>query len=170
MLVVVPNFADAPTCAAIVAAYDALHVVRPATRVAAASAIVPADLVRGAGDLVEAVVAALREQFDPDDAFDCAFVAELEVGGRHARHADNVMCVADAWQPNHTPHRTVTGLVYLNDDFTGGAIVHHHLGTSIQPVAGTLVMFPCDGHYEHEVLPVTAGRRVSLPVWLKRRA
>jgi hypothetical protein len=45
-----------------------------------------------------------------------AILAAIGVGGRHPRHADNRRLDDDGrWVPNHTPHRDVSALYYLND-------------------------------------------------------
>ena len=49
------------------------------------------------------------------------FLAYLGPGGCHPKHADNSQQGEDgSWGPNHTPHRDVSALYYLNDDYEGG--------------------------------------------------
>jgi hypothetical protein len=48
------------------------------------------------------------------------FVACISSGDSHIAHADNERREEGRWVPNHTPQRDYTGLVYLNDGFTGG--------------------------------------------------
>ena len=48
------------------------------------------------------------------------FMACLLPGDSHIAHADNQQKKRGHWIPNHTPHLDYTGLVYLNDKFTGG--------------------------------------------------
>jgi Rps23 Pro-64 3,4-dihydroxylase Tpa1-like proline 4-hydroxylase len=61
--------------------------------------------------------------------------------------------------------RVLSVLLYLNDDYEGGNIMFRHSGVSIKPVAGSLIFFPSNFLYVHEVAPVTGGRRYSLPNW-----
>jgi predicted 2-oxoglutarate/Fe(II)-dependent dioxygenase YbiX len=94
-------------------------------------------------------------------------LARLGPGGRHRRHADN--CKQDdrgEWVPNHTPNRVVSTIYYLNSGFEGGEIVFDQHDLVIKPVRGLLLMFPSDQHHVHEVLPVRAGQRYTLPIWM----
>jgi predicted 2-oxoglutarate/Fe(II)-dependent dioxygenase YbiX len=89
----------------------------------------------------------------------------LGVGGWHPRHVDNARLEDGRWVPNHTPYRSVSALLYLNDDFDGGEIVFDAQGLEIRPEPGLLVAFPSSFEYPHEVRPVTRGRRLSMPFW-----
>ena len=50
----------------------------------------------------------------------------MRMGDRHVRHADRERRTADGgWEPNHTPYRDYTGIVYLNSEnahFSGGVL------------------------------------------------
>lgn len=104
------------------------------------------------------------------------FVAGLPVGGYHEPHADNARRASGGgWEPNHTPQRSYSALVYLNSGFGGGELqfMHHRTGrllTSIRPTAGMLVAFPSDCQHFHQVTPVTEGIRCSMPVWFTQDA
>jgi hypothetical protein len=93
------------------------------------------------------------------------FVACLFPGDSHTPHADNERREEGRWVPNHTPQRDYTGLVYLNDDFTGGELVFPSLGIVIAPRPGLLVGFPSNHEFVHAVPKVLSGKRYSLPVW-----
>lgn len=78
-----------------------------------------------------------------------------------------------SWEPNHTPRRTFTALLYLNSNpeaFAGGELVFRRDEVTVTPKAGTLVLAPTSGRYEHEVREVTHGTRWLLAVWFKRLA
>jgi predicted 2-oxoglutarate/Fe(II)-dependent dioxygenase YbiX len=94
-------------------------------------------------------------------------LARLGPGGRHRRHADN--CRQDErgeWVPNHTPKRVVSAIHYLNSDFEGGEIVFDQHDLVIKPMRGLLLIFPSDQRHVHEVRPVRAGHRYTLPIWM----
>jgi hypothetical protein len=87
-----------------------------------------------------------------------AILAAIGVGGRHPRHADNRRLDDDGrWVPNHTPHRDISALYYLNEGFEGGELVFETQGLVVEPRAGLFVAFPSDERFVHEVAPVTAG-------------
>ncbi len=84
-------------------------------------------------------------------------------GAGYARHVD---------QLQDRQQRVVTVILYLNEDWklgSGGELrifeAQGHL--DIEPVAGRLVCFLCDG-LEHAVLP-TARDRLSITGWIRRR-
>ena len=56
-------------------------------------------------------------------------------------------------------------VVYLNDDFEGGEISFPAQEFKYKPKAGDAVIFPASNEYVHEVLPVTRGRRYTIPMW-----
>ena len=87
-------------------------------------------------------------------------MAALGPGGHHIAHADNRTLDG---KPNHTPQRSFSAIVYLNNEFMGGELDFPDRGEQIEPHAGLMVAFPSD--YVHQVLPVTAGKRYSLNLW-----
>lgn len=61
----------------------------------------------------------------------------------------------------------ITGLIYLNDNYTGGEISFLTQDITIKPSKGDLVMFPGNLHYAHEVKEILSGDRYTMPVWYK---
>lgn len=98
--------------------------------------------------------------------FEAPALMRYREGGRFARHADAEYWDAGrrAWVRNLD--RDISLLLYLNEDFEGGALrfpVFHWL---YAPKAGDLLFFPSDARYQHEALPVTAGRRYAVVSWM----
>jgi len=93
------------------------------------------------------------------------FVACLLSGDSLLAHADNERREHGRWVPNHTPQRDYTGLVYLNDNFTGGELVFPDRDVVIIPKPGLLVAFPSNHKFVHAVRKVLSGKRYSLLVW-----
>jgi predicted 2-oxoglutarate/Fe(II)-dependent dioxygenase YbiX len=97
-------------------------------------------------------------------------LAALRAGGHHSRHADNCRQNEQGeWIPNHTPHRDVSAIYYLNDAFDGGEIVFHRPQLVVKPRRGLLVAFPSDVDHTHEVLPVRSGVRYTMPLWFTKQ-
>ena len=71
--------------------------------------------------------------------------------------------------PPHQDHgvstRTLSVLMYLNDDYEGGNIVFKHSNISLKPEAGSILFFPSNFLYVHEVQEITNGIKYSLPNW-----
>jgi Rps23 Pro-64 3,4-dihydroxylase Tpa1-like proline 4-hydroxylase len=76
--------------------------------------------------------------------------------------------------PAHSDHgissRVLSALLYLNDDYEGGNIRFPHAGLDLKPEAGTILFFPSNFVYVHEVDAVTKGTRYSLPNWYHNRS
>lgn len=70
-----------------------------------------------------------------------------------------------AHQDQGVSTRVLSVLLYLNDDYNGGEITFRQSGVTIKPEAGSLVFFPSNFLYVHEVAPVTKGPRYALPTW-----
>jgi len=101
----------------------------------------------------------------PELFVESLFVACLLPGDSHIAHADNERREHRRWVPNHTPQRDYTGLVYLNDNFTGGELVFPDRDVVIIPKPGLLVAFPSNHKFVHAVRKVLSGKRYSLLVW-----
>lgn len=71
----------------------------------------------------------------------------------------------------NTPERSMTLLIYLNDDYEGGEIEFVNIRQQdgqplkIKPKAGTVVAFPSHELYAHRVLPTTSGTRYVVSRW-----
>lgn len=61
--------------------------------------------------------------------------------------------------------RVLSVLLYLNDDYEGGEIEFKNSNIKLKPQAGSILFFPSNFLYVHEVHPVTKGPRYSLPNW-----
>lgn len=68
------------------------------------------------------------------------------------------------WQPNHTPSRIYTSLVYLNDDFEGGETTMPLRNLNVKPKFGKMFAFPCSRDYIHGVRKNT-GVRAAFTAW-----
>lgn len=65
--------------------------------------------------------------------------------------------------------RTLSTVSYLNDDYVGGEIEFMHSAVKIKPPAGSIIFFPSNYLYVHEVHPIVSGERYSLPHWFHNR-
>lgn len=67
----------------------------------------------------------------------------------HSDHGDAYVC-------------TVSGVLYLNDDYEGGELFFPKLNIYIKPKAGQLYLFPSSFIYSHKSLPVKSGTKYSV--------
>jgi predicted 2-oxoglutarate/Fe(II)-dependent dioxygenase YbiX len=106
----------------------------------------------------------------PELFVESLFVVCLLSGDSYFAHADNEKREHGRWVPNDTFQRDYTGLVYLNDNFTGGELVFPDGDVVIIPKPGLLVAFPSNHKFVHAVPKVLCGKRYSLPVWFTANA
>lgn len=75
--------------------------------------------------------------------------------------------------PAHSDHgissRVLSAVMYLNDDYVGGNIIFQHAGISIKPEAGSVIFFPSNFIYVHEIEKMESGKRYALPNWYHNR-
>lgn len=71
---------------------------------------------------------------------------------------------------NHTDDgfgftRTVSAVIFANDNYQGGELVFDRLGVTIRPVFGEMLIFPSSYPFAHSVKPVLEGIKYSLVNW-----
>jgi predicted 2-oxoglutarate/Fe(II)-dependent dioxygenase YbiX len=94
--------------------------------------------------------------------FEDPVILRYGVGGEYLPHAD-----AYNWSPEENAWRRVVDrdfslLIYLNDDFEGGALEFKYFDYKIAPRAGLMVALPSDWRYAHAAHPVTKGQKLSI--------
>ena len=77
-------------------------------------------------------------------------------------HFDRAELIAGP-TPNGYPHRDVSSVLYLNDDFVGGVFSFDIQGIRIIPKAGTLILFPGTRPFTHSVSVLESGLRYTVP-------
>jgi predicted 2-oxoglutarate/Fe(II)-dependent dioxygenase YbiX len=65
--------------------------------------------------------------------------------------------------------RSISVLIYLNDDYTGGEIEFPNFKIKIKPKAGTLMLFPSNYAYGHIAHPVESGTKYAIVTFLQDR-
>jgi predicted 2-oxoglutarate/Fe(II)-dependent dioxygenase YbiX len=70
-----------------------------------------------------------------------------------------------AHQDQGVSTRVLSVLLYLNNDYEGGEITFRHSGITLKPEPGSVLFFPSNFLYVHEVAPITKGPRYALPNW-----
>jgi hypothetical protein len=94
----------------------------------------------------------------PPWAIDYFSIIRYQEGGFFRPHQDSI------WQPNRQ-QRTITVIVYLNDDYEGGNLVFADRQMNIQPAIGDVVIFPCGPEYIHLSRPIMSGTKYALTLW-----
>ena len=70
-----------------------------------------------------------------------------------------------AHQDQGVSSRVLSVLLYLNDDYEGGELCFPQSNIKMKPMPGSVIFFPSNFLYVHEVMPVTNGTRYALPNW-----
>lgn len=65
--------------------------------------------------------------------------------------------------------RSVSAILYLNDDYEGGEIEFVNFNVKIKPKAGTFLLFPSNYAYRHIAHPVISGTKYAIVTWLHDR-
>jgi len=80
-------------------------------------------------------------------------------------HGDN--SYYPSGEPNYTPRRTWSAILYLNEKFEGGKFYFVGNGTLnlIQPRPGLMIGFGAGPDYFHGVTKVESGRRFTINMW-----
>lgn len=87
-------------------------------------------------------------------------------GARSRLHMDDQHEMPDSLGSNkylmHLQNQIACLWYIVTDDIEGGEFVFPNQGIVVPPKTGTMVMFPSNYLYPHEVKPVTAGKRITL--------
>lgn len=68
----------------------------------------------------------------------------------------------DSAESNH-----IASIYYINDDYVGGEISFPDLNIYIKPKPNSLIFFPGNENYLHEVHTIVAGNRYSSSMWFQ---
>jgi hypothetical protein len=61
--------------------------------------------------------------------------------------------------------RVLSTVGYLNDNYSGGEIYFPYVDVTVKPEAGSVIFFPSNFIYVHEVKPMSNGIRYAVPQW-----
>lgn len=61
--------------------------------------------------------------------------------------------------------RVLSTVGYLNDNYSGGEITFPYVDITVKPEAGSVIFFPSNFIYVHEVQPMISGNRYAVPQW-----
>jgi predicted 2-oxoglutarate/Fe(II)-dependent dioxygenase YbiX len=179
MIIQVPDAVGAEDCRRLMTMYDR-HVHLATVKDQTGFPVVYWPQFRDASDAAEIVLRLLQEclcnigsQLRSAEPLypETVILAAMGAGGHHSRHADNCRQNEQGdWVANHTPHRDVSAIYYLNEEFDGGEIVFERQQLTVKPRRGLLLAFPSDAEHVHEVFPVRSGVRYTMPIWLTKQA
>jgi len=97
--------------------------------------------------------------------FEMPMVLRYEQGGQYQAHADSDFYEPGKDQWSKCMDRDVSLLIYLNENFTGGALHFLNFDFTHSPKTGDLIFFPSDHRYMHEAQEVHSGVRYAISSW-----
>ena len=106
-------------------------------------------------------------QLDPRSVF----YSRMNTGARLNEHYDNYEPDGTEFIPSNHDNEIInklgfesdySGLLYLNDEYTGGEIVFPNHGLTLKPKTGTLIFFAGSMDFPHSVNEVLSGNRYNL--------
>jgi hypothetical protein len=65
--------------------------------------------------------------------------------------------------------RSISAILYLNDNYLGGEIEFTNFNLKIKPEAGSLLLFPSNYAYSHIAHPVIEGTKYAIVTWIHDR-
>ena len=65
--------------------------------------------------------------------------------------------------------RSVSAIVYLNDEYEGGHVEFTNFNIKIKPKPGMLLLFPSNYAYTHIAHPVVSGTKYAIVTWMHDR-
>lgn len=88
-------------------------------------------------------------------------VLRYSEGGKYKQHCD---------QTTHGPGatRVLSGIIYVNDDYTGGGIEFSNFKMFLKPTKGTVLLFPSNFVFAHEALPVLSGKKFAIVTFFSK--
>ena len=81
--------------------------------------------------------------------------SDLKEGQFYTQHTDSFK----------KQQRSVSCSFILNDDYDGGEFAFFDREIIIKGGKGSIIMFPSNFMFPHEVMPVTSGTRYSIITW-----
>ena len=97
--------------------------------------------------------------------FEVPHLLRYSIGGRCGLHADAENWDAEEYRWVRGIDRDFSSVIYFNDGYRGGALAFPDLNIRIMPTAGSIVTFPSNHNFVHEVEPMLEGARYSCVMW-----
>jgi predicted 2-oxoglutarate/Fe(II)-dependent dioxygenase YbiX len=98
--------------------------------------------------------------------FEPPHILKYSPGGYYNTHADSDYMDPKSGHWDKILDRDVSLLMYLNGDYSGGALRFNNFNYTLQPQPGMLVFFPSDHRYLHTAEQVSSGIRYALVSWV----
>lgn len=87
-------------------------------------------------------------------------ISKYFVGSQMGKHTDT---------HDDDQGKTISVVLYLNDDYTGGEIEFEDQGIKVKPSAGSMIAFPSRKPYYHASKPVLSGEKYIVPGFWENR-
>jgi predicted 2-oxoglutarate/Fe(II)-dependent dioxygenase YbiX len=109
--------------------------------------------------LLSAALPYAKKHNIPELHFEGYEMIKYETGQEFKAHSDGITASG----------RSVSAIVYLNDEYTGGELEFVNFGVKIKPKPGMLILFPSNYPYAHIAHPVKTGIKYAIVTWMHDR-
>lgn len=90
--------------------------------------------------------------------------SKYDIGAAMGPHTDSDPRGIDGYKINNSVYLpTISVVSYLNDDYEGGRLHFREFDLTVEPVAGSIVIFPSLPPYYHASLPLVSGTKYISP-------
>jgi hypothetical protein len=121
-------------------------------------------------EVKDVLFGAYREEILPHFGKDLDWMDRPDVlkylpGGKYIAHSDNEYWDMSARRWVRSMDRDLSVLLYVNDDYEGGAVYFQNFDIRIKPSRGMLIAFPSDHRYLHAAESLISGSRFAVVCW-----
>lgn len=118
------------------------------------------------GEIIRAYRDVIVPHFQsPLDTIEPPMALRYGPGGRYDCHADSEYWDRQNFVWTRSMNRDFSILLYLSEEFEGGALFFPNFDFRIYPTAGMMVAFPSDHRYIHAAEPLISGSRTAIVSW-----
>lgn len=111
------------------------------------------------------LISCVRSAVDRYSRIHKEFLIDIDTGYQLLRYKEGNFYIqhTDSFKKEQ---RSVSCSIQLNDDYEGGEFAFFDRQTKIKAKKGSVIMFPSNFMFPHEIMPVTKGIRYSIITWL----
>jgi hypothetical protein len=111
--------------------------------------------------LVESI---LKKLTHPYDKLESVTLVYYPTGSKNTQHCDNsqVDIINNEKHIKRMKPWEYTGIIFLNDNFTGGELIYPEQGCVFLPKIGTMILTPAGPDFPHFVSEIKTGERFTL--------
>jgi hypothetical protein len=106
----------------------------------------------------------LTKLHQPYDKLESVSLVYYPIGSKNTQHCDNsqINVIDGVTTIKRFRPWEYTGIIFLNNNFTGGELIYPEQGCVFMPTIGTMIITPAGPDFPHFVNEITSGERFTL--------